>query len=251
MSSIAKAAIDGFNETLGGIRKAQKEFSETQEHFVSLLVFCSCEKRFIYENVPVNEVKDISRKDYIPCCGTPLYDAMGMTLNKMRSFVNGDINSNVIVTVITDGMENSSKEFKRSQIKALVEELKNEGWTFAYMGTNHDVRSVSENLSITNVHEFEDTVEGLGAGWGHLGESSRNMFCAMNASFANEMCMEEEERLTLKRMRADNFFTERKDENESEKKDKEEKKEKVDKKDKEDKEDKEEGIIKSILKQIF
>ena len=36
MSSIANAAIAGFNETVGGIRSAQERFKDTQEHFVSL-----------------------------------------------------------------------------------------------------------------------------------------------------------------------------------------------------------------------
>ena len=42
MGCIRDAAISGFNETLGGIRSAQKEYSDTQEHFVSLLTFSSC-----------------------------------------------------------------------------------------------------------------------------------------------------------------------------------------------------------------
>ena len=42
MSTIADAAIAGFNETVGGIRSAQKQFADTQEHYVSLLPFCAC-----------------------------------------------------------------------------------------------------------------------------------------------------------------------------------------------------------------
>ena len=43
MECIRKAAVDGFNETLAGIKKAQEKFADTQEHFVSLVTFCSCE----------------------------------------------------------------------------------------------------------------------------------------------------------------------------------------------------------------
>ena len=42
MQSIRKAAVDGFNETLAGIKKAQERFAETQNHFISLVAFCSC-----------------------------------------------------------------------------------------------------------------------------------------------------------------------------------------------------------------
>ena len=43
MECIRKSAVDGFNETLAGIKKAQEKFADTQEHFVSLVTFCSCE----------------------------------------------------------------------------------------------------------------------------------------------------------------------------------------------------------------
>ena len=72
MGSIANAAIAGFNETVGGIRSAQERFKDTQEHFVSLMIFCNCEKTLVYDKVPVAEVKELTRNEYRPCCGTPL-----------------------------------------------------------------------------------------------------------------------------------------------------------------------------------
>ena len=38
MQRIRQAAVDGFNETLVGIKKAQEKFADTQEHFVSPLI---------------------------------------------------------------------------------------------------------------------------------------------------------------------------------------------------------------------
>lgn len=58
MGSIANAAISGFNETVGGIRSAQERFNDTQEHFVSLMIFCDCEKKLVYDKVPVAKVKE-------------------------------------------------------------------------------------------------------------------------------------------------------------------------------------------------
>ena len=137
MNFIAEAAISGFNETVVGIREAQKKFKETQEHFVSLLVFCSCERRLIYDKVPVNEIGVLTAKDYRPCCSTPLYDAMGFSLNELLKDIKDKEDATTVVTVITDGMENSSREYSAQAIKALVESLKeNEGWTFSYIGTN-------------------------------------------------------------------------------------------------------------------
>ena len=166
MSSIAKAAISGFNETVGGIRSAQERFKDTQEHFVSLMIFCNCEKRLVYDKVPVAEVKELTSKEYQPCCGTPLYDAMGLSINALYKDIKDKEDATAMVTVITDGMENASREYSGSAIKALVERMKDEeGWNFAYIGTNQDVEATSASLSIDNSMSFIDDEAGMHAAW--------------------------------------------------------------------------------------
>ena len=166
MGSIANAAIAGFNETVGGIRSAQERFSDTQEHFVSLMIFCDCEKRMVYDKVPVAEVKELTSKDYRPCCCTPLYDAMGISINALYNAIKDKDDATAVVTVITDGLENASKEYSGTAIKALVERMKDEeGWNFAYIGTNQDVEAVSHSLSIENHMHFRDSNEGMREAW--------------------------------------------------------------------------------------
>ena len=87
MESIRRAAVEGFNETLAGIKKAQEKFAETQDHYVSLVTFCSCETRHVFDKTPVAEAHPLTMEDYQPCCCTPLYDAMGITLTAMRRHV--------------------------------------------------------------------------------------------------------------------------------------------------------------------
>ena len=160
MESIRQAAIDGFNETLAGIKKAQERFSDTQDHFVSLQTFCDCEKKYVFDKVPVADAHKLTQADYEPCCCTPLYDAMGFTLTSMRNYVKKQEDAVVVVTIITDGYENASKEYTGAAIKKLVEELKGEGWTFTYMGANQDSVEVAFNLSIRNSRNFEATSSG-------------------------------------------------------------------------------------------
>lgn len=154
MESIRTAAIDGFNETLAGIKKAQERYAKTQQHFVSLITFCDCEKRFVFDKVPVKEARPLTREDYKPCCCTPLYDAMGFTLTSMRNHVAAIPDHVVVVTIITDGLENASKEYTGIAVKQLVEGLKKEGWTFTYMGANQDATEIAFNLSIRNSRSF-------------------------------------------------------------------------------------------------
>lgn len=160
MENIRQAAIDGFNETLAGIQKAQEKFADTQEHFVSLLTFCDCEKKYVFDKVPVRDARKLTKDDYEPCCCTPLYDAMGFTLTTMRNHVKNIEDAVVVVTIITDGYENASKEYTGAVVKKLIEELKVEGWTFTYMGANQDSVEVAFNLSIRNSRNFAYSAHG-------------------------------------------------------------------------------------------
>ena len=164
MEHIRRAAVEGFNETLAGIRKVQERYADTQEHYVTLLTFCSCEKKYVFDKVPVAEVHPLTMEDYQPCCCTPLYDAMGFTLTAMRSHVRKLVDAVVVVTIITDGLENSSKEYTGRTVRQLVEELKHEGWTFTYMGANQDSVEVAFNLSIRNARNFDYSHSGTKAG---------------------------------------------------------------------------------------
>lgn len=211
MEYIRQAAVSGFNETLNGIKKAQEEFADTQDHFVSLLTFCNCEKKYVFDKVPISEARSLTMEDYQPCCGTPLYDAMGFTLTTMRNYVRGIEDSVVVVTIITDGYENSSKEYTGSAVKHLVEELKSEGWTFTYMGANQDSVEVAFNLSIRNARNFDYTVQGAVAGMAK-DSSTRMNFYSRLAQFKNdaECCsaMSAEERRARYSSMADEAFDE-------------------------------------------
>ena len=195
MGSIANAAISGFNETVGGIRSAQERFKETQEHFVSLMIFCNCEKRLVYDKVPVADVAELTRKEYRPCCGTPLYDAMGISINALFKDIKDKEDATAVVTVITDGMENASKEYNGAAIKALVERMKDEeGWNFAYIGTNQDVDATSASLSIDHRMHFRDDDAGMREAWEKERKAKMSMFSRFSMAFGATSGMSREER---------------------------------------------------------
>ena len=156
MQSIKKQAIDSVNETIQTIRSAQTKY-EDQEHYVSLITF-NDDVKTVYDCVSVSEVKELTSENYHPDCCTALYDAMGLSVNALRKKV-AEIDK-VLVTVVTDGYENASKEYSGKAIKALVDELKANGWVFAYIGANQDVEAVAASISITNTLNFEATCAG-------------------------------------------------------------------------------------------
>lgn len=93
-----------------------------------------------YEAVRPDDVKgDI----IVPRGGTALNDAVGMTIVTLGERFDGmdeeDKPGLVVVVVVTDGEENSSKEYTHAQVKALVERQTNEwGWHFIFLAANID-----------------------------------------------------------------------------------------------------------------
>lgn len=201
MTSIRKQAVDSVNETIGCIRSMRKKNAQ-QEQFVTLVAFCGCEQKVIYENTPIEMVNDITPADYEPCCMTPLYDAIGNVCTRLHTTVKGDESASVAVTIITDGYENASREFSAKAIKALIEAYKQEGWMFAYIGADHDVESVAFSLSIDNTMAWSKTEEGTVEMTQKVNES--------RMQWADKICCcmapTPEERAEQKRKISKNFF---------------------------------------------
>lgn len=153
MESIKSTIIQGFNELVQTIQGFEKQFPE-QEHFISFVSFNGLGQKLHQFIEPVSRLKQIDEKTYKPNASTPLFDAMGFSLNKLKQSLEGQSDYNVLVTVLTDGEENASKEFSGNDIKKLVEELKQNRWTFTYIGTDHDVVKIAHSLSINNTMLF-------------------------------------------------------------------------------------------------
>ena len=205
MSSIARQAIDGVNETIGSIRSAQEK-NPDQKHMVTLVAFCGCEMKVIYDNVPVAEAKTLTDKDYRPCCMTPLYDAVGSTITRIHSLKSSDDNSLALVTIITDGYENASHEFTLTALKSLIDSYKEQGWQFTYIGADHDVKQVAYTLSIDHSLQFDKDEEGTTAMFAKE-RRSRLRWMKKMKDVMSAPCGSMEERLkNIKRTNKEDFF---------------------------------------------
>jgi len=160
MSSIYNETIQSMNEVLNGIRRDQEEHPD-QHHYVTLVTFEGngiAGIKMRRDRVPIGQESDFTTADYRPGGCTPLYDAMGKTLNQMEALVKGD--DRVFATVITDGMENSSTEYSGKTVKTMVDRLRKKGWVLAYIGANQDAVEVARDLHISNALNYDATPEG-------------------------------------------------------------------------------------------
>ncbi len=131
MGVVCDSTISGFNEyvqTLKNDKKSKYNFT---------LTLFDTEVSNKYLNKPLKDVKKLTKKTYEPSGMTALYDAACMTIEKARKKFNKKDKN--IVVVMTDGEENSSKEYTQKDFKKLVKTVeKDKNWTFVYLGANQD-----------------------------------------------------------------------------------------------------------------
>lgn len=204
MSSIREQAITSTNETIQSIRMAAKRDPENLQ-FLTLVAFCGCEVKVIFDNKPIVDVKDISKKDYEPCCMTPLYDAIGQTIVPLHEKVCREEATSVAVTIITDGYENASREFNGPAIARIINDYKEEGWLFTYMGADHDVEKVAMSINIDNHMMFDKSEEGIKESFS-LHQMKMREWYESSSSIERNECMKDEERLLEKKRRNKGFF---------------------------------------------
>lgn len=154
MQAIKAFTINGFNQVLETIQKAESENSD-QQHFVTFISFNTNGIKTHLFNEPAARLKALNGGSFRPDACTPLYDAMGSVLTRQRESVSGQKNTEVLVTILTDGQENASVEYDFNGIKSLLKELKSLGWTITYMGANHDVEKFSISIGIEHYAKFE------------------------------------------------------------------------------------------------
>lgn len=160
MGSIKSTIISGFNELVQSVKGIQEQFPE-QEHFISMVSFNQFGNKLMHFADPVSKLNFIDASNYNPNAGTPLYDAMGFSISKLRQYLDNQTDYNVLVTVLTDGEENASREFTSIDIKNMINELSGGNWTFTYIGTDHDVEKVASTLAIKNTLVFEKSTVGI------------------------------------------------------------------------------------------
>ena len=155
MDVVRAATVRGFNELVQTVQGLAREFPDRQQ-VVGLTTFNGLgikEKLFMQ---PASALQPLTLADYRPDASTPLHDAIGQSVGKLRQTLaaTGATTFQVLVTVLTDGEENASKEFTRPIIRELIEQLKAQGWTFTYIGANHDVEAAAAGLAIDNKLAF-------------------------------------------------------------------------------------------------
>lgn len=146
MSGVRDDIIGGFNTFITDQRKTPGECSVTLAQFDD-------QYEIIHNNKPIQEVPNLDFTTYVPRGNTALNDAVGRTINAIGSELSklseNDRPGNVIVVIITDGLENASSEFSGAQVKRMIEHQQEKyKWHFTYLAASMDKAHVTVASSI-------------------------------------------------------------------------------------------------------
>lgn len=169
MASLASDVIGGYNALI----KEQRE--KGGEACVTTILF-DTGYQTINSRIDIESVKDMDAKTYVPGGCTALLDALGTAISKLEETYSkmdeSEIPEHVIFSIMTDGLENSSKEYSNKVVKALVEKKQKEGWHFLFQAANIDAFAEGGKLGINaaNIDSFVASGKGV-----------RVCFCMANA----------------------------------------------------------------------
>lgn len=161
MSRIKEETISSFNEQVKTIKKSAKG-SDT---YITLTLFDDSVTIHSFAQ-PIETLKEITDDDYKPSGYTAMYDAIGMTVERMKKEIDdiNDKNTAVLCIIITDGAENASKKWFAADIASLVKRLtETKRWTFSVLGANIDLAGLSEKIGIakSNMAKFSSDKKGI------------------------------------------------------------------------------------------
>jgi len=146
MKSCQQAAIEGFNQFLADQQKTDGLAKLT-------LVLFDDEYLVPISSIPVEEVVSLTDDTYQPRGCTALLDAIGQTIDdvgqRLAGLAEKDRPGQVIVAILTDGLENASQRFTWKEIAGKIKnQTDTYKWIFLFLGANQDAIATAANLSI-------------------------------------------------------------------------------------------------------
>lgn len=146
MGPLTDDTIGGFNSMI------EDQKGKTGETYVTTVLFNQCYD-VLLNHIDIKEIPPMTKSDYFPWGLTALLDAVGLTIDnigkRLADTPEEERPDNVVFVIITDGEENSSKEYSKSKVKEMIKHQQDKySWTFMFLGANIDAVNEASNLGI-------------------------------------------------------------------------------------------------------
>ena len=187
MSGKEEDTIGGINSTFEVIKESLQDNERVN---VSIKLF-DHEEVMLVRSIDIKEVRPIEKRQYIPRGQTALYDAIGNSLNYFMEKKLKDPNAytKCLVYVVTDGLENSSKNFNSSKLKELIKSAQeNYNIELIYLAANQDAIFEASKMGIAPTHalNYAETAENSNSAYRSAASVANRQRSGANTSFTQD-----------------------------------------------------------------
>ena len=141
------------SDTIGGYNSMLRKQRETEGEVVVSTVLFDDESEVLYDRIPLQDMPQMTEKEYYVRGCTALLDAIGGAIhhigNVHKYARDEDRPEKTIFIITTDGLENASKRYSYEKVKQMVERQKEKyGWEFLFLGANIDAIETAGRFGI-------------------------------------------------------------------------------------------------------
>ena len=141
------------SDTIGGFNSMLKKQKEEEGECIITTVLFDHEVELLHDRIDIRAVRPLTKQDYTVRGSTALLDAIGKTIHKIGNAEKNTAEEyraeKVMVVIITDGEENSSRFYSLREVKHMIERQKERyGWEFIFLGANIDAVETATRFGI-------------------------------------------------------------------------------------------------------
>jgi len=178
-SGLVEKTIEGFNAFLGEQKKAVGK---------ATLTLCLFDGGYgdaagggktyeiIHDRADIQSIPQLTKETYVPKGMTAMYDAIGSTIDTVYNQWKdaADKSDKVVVLIMTDGEENSSREYTQKAVFESIKKRQDEDkWAFVFIGANIDTMQAGGSMGVSagNTLSYSNTGKGVNTAYMNMSAS--------------------------------------------------------------------------------
>ena len=169
-------------DTIGGYNSfIEKQKQESGKAEVTTVLFNNRYQK-ITDAMDLQEVPELTKKEYYASGTTALLDAVGSTITDMLGKMDSQgicpAKRRVLIMIMTDGLENASVEYNKASVKSMIEQTtKDYNWNYIFMGANIDsvAEATSIGISASRAANYSHNSEGVERSFDQMDAAAREV----------------------------------------------------------------------------
>jgi Mg-chelatase subunit ChlD len=168
MEACRDSTIGAVNEYVNSLR-SNPEISVR----LSLSLFDSESLDLVFDRQKPRDIAPLTKETFVPRGMTPLNDSIAKTARAMEASPMRE-EERVAFVIVTDGLENASREYSREAVRKLLERLQTEkNWLVLYLGANQDAFAEGATRGVAAAHAMDYDVQHMPAAMKAMARSTR------------------------------------------------------------------------------